>query len=165
MKKFASYFLIAVLMLASCGETQNQAWLLADKATEAMKDGDWQSAETLLTKAVEIDPGFAEAHLVRGRVLEQLDRQEDALKSYFQALLCYNKRIEKKSRDMQRYVDRAFLKLIEYDMAGFEADLQLAEKHGLQPTTADVIRQNATQEIENWRTGTPVISPNELAGR
>ncbi|MDP8243978.1 MAG: tetratricopeptide repeat protein [Candidatus Hinthialibacter antarcticus] len=152
-------------LLISCGESQDQAWLLADQATDAMKDGDWRQAETLLAQAVEIDPGFAEAHIVRGCALEQLKRTDDARDAYLDALIIYDQRIQKKSRDFQIYINRAFLKLVMDDPAGMENDLTLAIEHGLQPAVADVIRQNANQEVENWRAGTPVISPNELAGR
>lgn len=157
--------LFFICIFHSCGGPQNQAWNLADQATEAMKEADWRQADTLLAQAVEIDPNFAEAYLVRGRVLEQLGRKDDAHECYHQALICYDKRVEEHSRDLQRYVDRAFLKTIVYDSAGMENDLKLAIEHGLAPATADLIRQNATKEVENWRAGTPVLSPNELAGR
>ena len=165
MKQLFVFTLLGTICLYSgCGSSQNQAWRLADQATETMQEGDWRQAETLLAQAVEIDPGFAEAHIVRGRALQQLQQKDDAHNAYLDALIIYDQRIQKSPRDFQIYVNRAFLKLVMDDPAGMENDLTLAIEHGLQPSVADVIRQSATQEVKNWRAGTPVISVSDLAG-
>lgn len=48
--------------------------------------GDNKSAFDLITKALQIDPGYAEAHSNLGLVLEQLDRPGDAADSYRKAI-------------------------------------------------------------------------------
>ncbi len=129
-----------------------------------MRNSDWRHAELLLTQAVEADSRFAEAHMVRGLALEHLQRTDEAQPSYKTALDIYSQRIHQKPQEFQLYVSRAFLKLVMDDPAGMESDLALAIEHGLEPAVADVIRLNATQELQNWRSDPPRISINDLAG-
>lgn len=80
--------LLLALTLSGCGEAPPavQRDNALDEAVRAMGDGEHAEALKQIDAAIELDPGGAHLHQVRGSVLFHLERYPDAVAAYDQAL-------------------------------------------------------------------------------
>ncbi|MEP7173048.1 MAG: tetratricopeptide repeat protein [Aestuariivirga sp.] len=89
------------------------------------QQGDYLKAIALITRAVEIDPGFAAAHYNLGRCHEQIDENERAVESYYTSLS-----LRPDDADCYLGLGNARLKLLQLEEAlgNFEKAIELNPK-------------------------------------
>ncbi len=86
--------------------------LAQEKVKEASRlvlDREWEEASELLEEAVSLRPGFAEAHVCRGRVLALLGREEEAVESYEAGLKAFDERLKDDPNDPHVLSNKAFV--------------------------------------------------------
>ncbi|MEE9218827.1 MAG: tetratricopeptide repeat protein [Acidobacteriota bacterium] len=74
-----------MLLLGLSQATSPDASALYERARAAFEDGQMEEAESLARQAIEQDSSLAAAYALRGVLLDQLGRAEEALESYLEA--------------------------------------------------------------------------------
>ncbi|MGD8819311.1 MAG: tetratricopeptide repeat protein [Anaerolineae bacterium] len=71
---------------AEYGTESSQARQYLDKAYALDEDFDFGKALEACDTAIQLDPTLADAHRLRGAILEELNRQQEAVQAYREAL-------------------------------------------------------------------------------
>jgi tetratricopeptide (TPR) repeat protein len=66
--------------------TQLQARQYFEQAVTLERQADFQTALDECATAIRLDPGFADAHNLRGVILDSLEQKEEAIRAYHEAI-------------------------------------------------------------------------------